>query len=280
MNTVPRIKHADIRTAQNVARGNVPAMDPLEWETRVDLAACYRLVDLYGMCDLHLNHISARVPGKEEHFLINPFGMMYEEITASSLIKVDLDGKIIANANPQYTVNLPGYVIHSAIHGAREDAHCVLHTHTKAGCAVAAQKDGLLPVNQINMEFYGKVAYHDYEGIALDLDEQKRLVADLGDKPVMILRNHGLLTVGKTAQQAFLRMYYLEKACEIQLTAQAAGVAMVLPSKEVCEHAERQFNAPPPASQDGRTLSDPDGYDLAWGALLRLLDRIDPGYKN
>jgi hypothetical protein len=141
-------------------------------------------------------------------------------------------------------------------------------------------KDGLLPVNQINLEFYGKVAYHDYEGIALDLDEQKRLVADLGTKPVMILRNHGLLTVGKDAQQAFLRMYYLDKACEIQLTAQQGGAALNLPSKEVCEHTERQFNAPQPPSEDGRTLSDPDGYDLAWIALRRLLDRIDPSYKD
>jgi ribulose-5-phosphate 4-epimerase/fuculose-1-phosphate aldolase len=177
-------------------------------------------------------------------------------------------------------VNPAGFVIHSAIHGAREDAHCVLHTHTKVGCAIAAQKDGLLPVNQMSMEFYGKVAYHDYEGIALDMDEQARLVKDLGDKPVMILRNHGLLTVGKDPQQAFLRMYYLEKACEIQLTAQAGGQALILPPKEVCEHAERQFNAPPPPAADGRTFVDESGYDLAWVALLRLLDRIDPGYKD
>ena len=250
-----------------------------EWRLRRELAACYRLIAHFKMTDLIFTHISVRIPGPEHHFLINPYGLFFDEITASNLVKIDLQGQAVEPT--QYPVNPAGFVIHSAIHGARDDAHCVLHTHTKAGCAVAAQKDGLLPVNQINLEFYGRVAYHDYEGIALDLGEQKRLVADLGDKTVMILRNHGLLTTGKDAQQAFLRMYYLEKACEIQLAAQAGGgQALILPPKEVCEHAERQFNAPPPPSQDGGTLSDTDGYDLAWSALLRLLDRIDPGYKN
>ena len=178
MNTIPKIDTATAQPANGI--------DPAEWETRVDLAACYRLVDLYGMTDLHLNHISARVPGKEEHFLINPFGMMYEEITASSLIKVDLDGNIIANANPQYTINLPGYVIHSAIHAARHDVGCVLHTHTNAGMAVSVLKCGLLPLTQTAMR-WGKVAYHDFEGVVVDLDEQKRLVAEprrlRGDDP-------------------------------------------------------------------------------------------------
>jgi ribulose-5-phosphate 4-epimerase/fuculose-1-phosphate aldolase len=254
-----------------------------EWRLRRELAACYRLIAHFKMTDLIFTHISVRIPGPEHHFLINPYGLFFDEVTASNLVKIGLDGRAVEPT--PYPVNPAGFVIHSAVHGAREDAHCVLHTHTKAGCAVAAQKDGLLPVNQINLEFYGKVAYHDYEGIALDLDEQKRLVADLGEKPVMILRNHGLLTVGKNAQQAFLRMYYLEKACEIQLTAQggsngAGGQALILPPKEVCEHAERQFNAPPVPSSDGRVLSDPDGYDLAWSALLRLLDRLDPSYKT
>lgn len=249
-----------------------------EWHLRQELAACYRLIAHFKMTDLIFTHISLRVPGPEHHFLINPYGLFFDEITASSLVKVGLDGRAIEST--PYAVNPAGFVIHSAIHEAREDAHCVLHTHTKAGCAIAAQRDGLLPVNQINLEFYGQVAYHEYEGIALDLDEQERLVADLGTKPVMILRNHGLLTVGKNAQQAFLRMYYLEKACEIQLTAQQSGAALVLPSKEVCEHTEGQYSAPPPPSQDGRKLSDPGGYDLAWSALLRLLDRIDPSYKN
>jgi ribulose-5-phosphate 4-epimerase/fuculose-1-phosphate aldolase len=249
-----------------------------EWRLRRDLAAVYRLIAHFRMTDLIFTHISARIPGPEHHFLINPYGLFFDEITASNLVKIGLDGHAVEPT--PYPVNPAGFVIHSAIHGAREDAHCVLHTHTKAGCAVAAQKDGLLPVNQMSMEFYGKVAYHDYEGIALDMDEQARLVKDLGGKPVMILRNHGLLTVGKDPQQAFLRMYYLEKACEIQLTAQAGGQALVLPPKDVCEHAERQFNAPMTATADGRTFVDESGYDLAWTALLRLLDRIDPGYKD
>lgn len=256
-----------------------PATSRTDEERRLrrELAACYRLVAHFKMTDLIFTHISMRIPGPEHHFLINPYGLFFDEITASSLVKIGLDGRAVEPT--PHAVNPAGFVIHSAIHGAREDAHCVLHTHTKAGCAIAAQRDGLLPVNQINLEFYGHVAYHNYEGIALDLDEQKRLVADLGTKPVMILRNHGLLTVGRNAQQAFLRMYYLEKACEIQLTAQQSGAALALPSKEVCEHTERQYNAPPPP-QDDRTLSDPDGYDLAWSALLRLLDRIDPSYKD
>jgi ribulose-5-phosphate 4-epimerase/fuculose-1-phosphate aldolase len=254
-----------------------------EWRLRRELAACYRLIAHFRMTDLIFTHISVRIPGPEHHFLINPYGLLFDEITASSLVKIDLQGNPVEPT--QYPVNPAGFVIHSAIHAARDDAQCVLHTHTKVGCAIAAQKDGLLPVNQMSMEFYGKVAYHDYEGIALDLDEQKRLVKDLGDKPVMILRNHGLLTVGRDAQQAFLRMYYLEKACEIQLTAQggsngAGGATLVLPPKEVCEHTERQFNAAPVPSSDGRVLADIDGYNLAWEALLRLLDRLDPGYKN
>ncbi|MNH22018.1 Decarboxylase NovR [compost metagenome] len=177
-----------------------------------------------------------------------------------------------------YPVNPAGFVIHSAIHGAREDAQCVLHTHTKAGCAVAALKCGLLPVNQISMEFYGKVAYHDYEGVALDMDEQQRLVADLGDKPVLMLRNHGLLTVGETVSEAFLRMYYLEKACEIQLAAQAAG-EIVLPSDAVCAHTERQFNDHARQLKEGE-LTDSGAMQLAWKALLRMLERVAPDYRD
>ena len=248
-----------------------------EWRLRQELAACYRLIAHFRMTDLIFTHISVRLPGPEHHFLINPYGLFFDEITASSLVKIDLQGNAVEPS--PYKVNPAGFVIHSAIHGAREDAQCVLHTHTKAGCAVAAQRDGLLPLNQISLEFYNNVAYHDYEGIALDLDEQARLVKDLGDKPVLILRNHGLLTVGKTVQQAFLRMYYLEKACEIQLAAQAGGSALVVPSEKVCAHTERQFNDPSRELTQGQ-LADMDGYDLAWGALLRLLDRIDAGYKD
>jgi ribulose-5-phosphate 4-epimerase/fuculose-1-phosphate aldolase len=247
-----------------------------EQQLREQLAACYRLIAHFRMTDLIFTHISVRLPGPEHHFLINPYGLMFDEITASNLVKIDLQGRAVEPS--PYPVNPAGFVIHSAIHGAREDAQCVLHTHTRAGCAVAAQACGLLPVNQISMEFYGKVAYHDYEGVALDLSEQQRLVADLGTQPVMILRNHGLLTVGRSVSEAFMRMYYLEKACEIQLAAQAGG-ELLLPPHAVCAHTERQFNDPGRPLEEGQ-LADPDAMQLAWAALLRLLDKVAPGYRD
>jgi ribulose-5-phosphate 4-epimerase/fuculose-1-phosphate aldolase len=253
-----------------------PGRCATERRLREELAACYRLIAHFRMTDLIFTHISVRIPGPEHHFLINPYGLMFDEITASNLVKIGLDGRAVESS--PYLVNPAGFVIHSAIHGAREDAQCVLHTHTKSGCAVAALKCGLLPVNQISMEFYGRVAYHEYEGVALDMSEQQRLVQDLGDKPVLMLRNHGLLTVGETVSQAFLRMYYLEKACEIQLAAQAAG-EIVLPSTEVCAHTERQFNDPGRPLEEGE-LSDPDAMQLAWAAMLRLLERVAPGYRD
>ncbi|MGH8420204.1 MAG: class II aldolase/adducin family protein [Pseudomonas sp.] len=252
------------------------AYSPQEWQLRQELAACYRLIAHYRMTDLIFTHLSLRIPGPEHHFLINPYGLMFEEITASNLVKIDLDGNKVETSH--YPVNPAGFVIHSAIHRAREDAQCVLHTHTKAGCAVAAQEGGLLPVNQISMEFYGRVGYHDYEGIALDFSEQQRLVADLGDNSVMILRNHGLLTIGNSVKQAFLRMYYLEKACEIQIAAQAGG-SLHLPPEDVRLRTERQFNAPGQGVAEGE-LSDLDAVDFAWSALLRMLDRVAPDYKN
>ena len=239
-----------------------------EWKVRVDLAACYRLVDMYGMTDLHLNHISARVPGKEEHFLINPFGMMYEEITASSLIKIDLAGNIIANANPEYTINLPGYVIHSAIHGARHDVGCVLHTHTNAGMAVSVLKCGLLPLTQTAMR-WGKIAYHDFEGVVVDLSERERLVQNLGDCEVLILRNHGLLAVGATIGQAFNNIYRLERACRTQLMALGGGDEIVLPSKDVIEKTNHMYK---PGTRRSYGL-------LEWPAMRRLADRLDPSYR-
>jgi len=245
---------------------------PTEQDLRRELAAVYRLVAHFRMTDLIFTHISLRIPGPEHHFLINPYGLLFDEITASSLVRVNLDGESVGA--PEARVNPAGFVIHSAIHAAREDALCVLHTHSKAGCAVAALDEGLLPVNQISLEFYDRVAYHDYEGIALNLDEQKRLVEDLGDKNSLILRNHGLLTVGTTPAQAFLRMFYLDKACEIQVTAAAAG-AMRVPSPEVCEYTARQF--------EGTVVGDygdPEGMGLAWSALLRLLDRVAPDYAD
>jgi len=248
----------------------------VEQHLREELAACYRLIAHFRMTDLIFTHISVRLPGPEHHFLINPYGLLFEEITASNLVKIDLDGNAV-EASP-YPVNPAGFVIHSAIHGARDDAQCVLHTHTKAGCAVAALKDGLLPINQISMQFYGRVAYHDYEGIALDLDEQRRLVEDMGDNFALILRNHGLLTVGQSVGEAFLRMFYLEKSCEIQLAAQASG-EVLLPPATVCAHTEQQFNNPGRSTKEGE-LKDPDAVSMAWAALLRLLDRIAPDYKD
>jgi len=245
-----------------------------EARLRRELAAVYRLVAHFKMTDLIFNHISVRLPGPEHRFLLNPFGLLYEEITASNLVIVGLDGRLVTDG--PWRVNQAGFVIHSAIHESREDAHCVLHTHTKAGCAVAAQEHGLLPLNQISLEFYNRVAYHDYEGIAVSPDEKKRLVADLGDKPVMIMRNHGLLTVGKTPGQAFLRMFYLERACQIQVDAMAGGAPLVLPPPEVCEHTARQFSG----ADGDRDYADAGSPNLAWQAMLRLADRIAPDYKN
>ena len=268
MNTVPRINPESAQRAT--------AIDPAEWETRVDLAACYRLVDLYGMTDLHLNHISARVPGHEQHFLINPFGMMYEEITASSLVKIDLAGNIIANANEEYGINLAGYVIHSAIHGARPDVACVLHTHTNAGMAVSALKCGLLPLTQTALR-WSRIAYHDFEGVVVDLDEQKRLVDDLGDCEVMILRNHGLLACGSSIGQAFNNIYRLERACQTQLLALACNGELSLPPRDVIARTNAQLMIAPTPDAKGRKRSH---GALEWPALKRMLDRRDPSYKN
>jgi ribulose-5-phosphate 4-epimerase/fuculose-1-phosphate aldolase len=243
-----------------------------ELELRQELAAVYRLIAHFRMTDLIFTHISVRIPGPEHHFLINPYGLLFEEITASNLVKIGLDGELVEES--EFEVNPAGFVIHGAIHAAREDAKCILHTHTKAGCAVAAMEHGLLPLNQISMEFYSRVGYHDYEGIALNLAERERLVADIGSHPAMILRNHGLLTVGETPAQAFLRMYYLEKACDIQVAAMASG-ELRIPSHEIVEHTAQQFSGE--ATDD---YTDDQAYDLAWKALLRLLDRIAPDYKN
>ncbi|MGW1891164.1 class II aldolase/adducin family protein [Streptomyces sp. NPDC002004] len=256
-----------------VTAAPAPAAPATEAELRRELAAVYRLVAHFRMTDLIFTHISLRLPGADHHFLINPYGLLFEEITASNLVRIDLDGRPVEPT--PYPVNPAGFVIHSAIHRAREDAQCVLHTHTRAGCAVAAQEGGLLPLNQMSMEFYGRVGYHDYEGVALNLDEQQRLVDDIGGHPALILRNHGLLTVGGSAAQAFLRMYYLEKACDIQIAAQAGGGALTVPSPEVCEYTARQL-----AGEATADLTDDDAYELAWAAMLRLVERIAPDYKD
>jgi ribulose-5-phosphate 4-epimerase/fuculose-1-phosphate aldolase len=236
-----------------------------EWQARVELAALYRLVALYGWDDLIYTHISARIPGAEHHFLINPYGLLFEEITASSLVKIDLEGNVLQETS--YFINPAGFTIHSAIHAAREDAKFVMHLHSDDGVAVAAQAEGLLPLTQHSLIVLPKLAYHDYEGIALNLDERERLVASLGEKTLLLLRNHGTLSVGETAADCWVGMYYLERSCTMQVGAMSAGRDKVLIA--------------PQASQDevkNQASSRGVGGGLAWPACLRKLDRDLPGY--
>jgi len=244
-------------------------VSPAEWAARVDLAACYRLIDLYGMSDLIANHVSVRVPGEPGHFLINPYGLLYEEMTASAMLKIDLDGTVISQPPFDYGVNRAGFVIHAAIHRARHDVDCVIHTHTAAGMAVSALDCGLLPITQTSMRF-ARCAYHDYEGVVLNLDEQARLVADLGDCDLMILRNHGLLVVGHSIPQAFNHIHRAELSCRTQLMAMATGAKLITPPDDV---VELTFQAYQP------NVRRPFGV-LDWPALLRKLDRIDPSFRD
>jgi len=237
-----------------------------EWARRLDLAACYRLIAMHGWDDLVFTHVSARVPGPEHHFLINPYGMTFDEITASSLVKIDLDGRKVS-ASP-HDVNPAGFTIHSAIHAAREDAACVLHLHTRDGVALSAQAGGLLPISQQATVVLGSLAYHDYEGIALSGDAKPRLVRDLGDRDFLILRNHGLLTVGTSVAAAWLAMYMLDSACAIQLRAQAGGAALVHQPPSIVD-----------LNQQGWRTVARDGA-VAWPALLRKLDRLDPAWRD
>ncbi len=237
-----------------------------EWQVRVDLAAAYRLVAHYGWDDLIFTHISARVPGGAHHFLLNPYGMMFDEVTASSLVKVDLDGNKVMDS--AYQVNPAGFVIHSAVHAARADALCVMHLHTDYGIAVSAQKKGLLPISQQSMFSLASLAYHDYEGLALDDEEKPRLVADIGDKHYLILRNHGLLTIGRTAAEAFLGMFVLERACKIQILAQSGGGELVEIPEGIISRVGTQLSA----------VMFGQGAALTWPGLLRKLDRIDSSY--
>jgi ribulose-5-phosphate 4-epimerase/fuculose-1-phosphate aldolase len=239
-----------------------------EWQLRVDLAACYRLVALFGWDDLIFTHISARLPGPEHHFLINPYGMMFDEITASSLVKVDLHGKKIAPS--PHDINPAGFTIHSAIHAAREDAACVLHVHSVNGVAVSAHRDGLLPLSQHSIFVLSSLAYHDYEGVALDEDEKPRLVRDLGDRRFLMLRNHGLLTVGRSVAEAFVAMYFFETSCMIQVRAQSGGPHLNRISDAIVDGAEEQWER----------VTHGAGGGLAWPALLRKLDRIDAGFRQ
>ncbi len=243
-------------------------MTDAESELRVDLAACYRLIALFGWDDLVFTHVSARVPGDHEHFLINPYGMMFEEITASSLVKVDAEGNKVSETD--YPVNPAGFVIHSAVHAGRPDVGCVLLTHSKAGVAVSVQADGLQPLTQTSLFPYASLGYHDYEGVALNDEEKPRLVADLGDRTCLILRNHGLLTVGPTIADAFLMMYVLETACQIQLMAQSTGGELISVPQPIVDGIQAQ------AEQVTKGL----GGSLVWPGLRRRLDRELPGYAD
>ena len=237
-----------------------------EWEKRVDLAACYRLMHVYGLTEMVANHISARVPGEDGTFLINPYGMLYEEMHASCFLKIDLDGNILFNPT-EYDVNKAGYVIHSAIHAARHDVDCCIHTHSLEGMAVSAMKVGVLPIAQTAMR-HSDIAYHDYEGPALNLDERERLVNDLGNREVMILRNHGLLAVGPTIAECFNNIFQLERACQLQVMTLSCNAEIQYPPEEVIRHTQEGFKR-------GRKWGK-----LEWPALLRKLDRIDPSFRD
>ena len=240
-----------------------------EWQARVDLAAAYRMCAHMGWDDLIYTHISARVPNSDHHFLINPLGLMFEEMTASSLIKVDLNGK--AQMETPFIPNAAGFVIHSAVHAAREDAGCVLHLHTDYGVAVSNLKSGLEPLCQSSIPPWSVVAYHDYEGFAVNDGEQERLVADLGDKNAMILRNHGTLTAASTTAQAFELMFFLEKACKVQILTRSTGMELHAPSQESLDNALR----------DLRVVAGANGADrFVWPAILRKLDRMDTSYQT
>ena len=239
-----------------------------EWQVRQDLAAAYRLVAHYGWDDMVFTHLSARVPGPDEHFLLNPFGYLFSEVSASNLVKVDVDGNIVLDNGHQ--VNAAGFTIHSAVHMSRTDAHAVMHLHTDSGVAVSSTKNGFLPLNQHAMFVYHDVTYHDWEGVALNLDERQRLVADLGNHHLMILRNHGTLALGGSVASCFMRMYYLERACKIQVSACAQG-ELHLPPEAAVQMMQETFNKP--ESWEGISVS-------AWVALRRLADRLDPSYAE
>ncbi len=240
-----------------------------EWKVRCDLAALYRLVAHHRMTDLIYTHISARLPGPENHFLINQYGVLFHEMRASDLVKIDYDGNIVGDQQSR-RVNAAGFCIRSAIHRARHDLVCVIHTHTAAGMAIATQKHGLLPISQHALKFYGHLAYHGYEGIALDLDERDRLVSDLGEHQAMILQNHGLLVAGRTIPEAFNNIYYLERACQAQVAALAGGTELVLPPEAVRLHTAEQFH------REGSL----EHYEMMWESCLRLVEHDRPDYRS
>ncbi len=249
-----------------------PTLDAAK-QVRVDLAAAYRLIHRHGLDDSIYTHISVRVPGTQDRFLINPYGMRFEEVTASNLVTVDVDGKVVDDPLG-LGINPAGFTIHSAVHMARHDAQCVLHTHTVAGVAVACLKEGLMPLNQWSMQFTDRIAYHDFEGIALDLSERERLVADLGDKMVLILRNHGLLTCGRSVGEAFKLMFNMERSCRAQLAILSTGAEVLRPSHAIASHTAGQYDR-------GYAKVHAEGKpDSEWEAFKRMLDRTDADYKN
>ena len=256
----------------NIQASRPRHISPEEWALRVDLAACYRLIMHFGWDDLVLTHNSARVPGEPEHMLINPAGMMFNEVTASNLIKVDFDGKLVEPS--EYEPIYAGVVIHGAIYLGRPDVQCVVHTHTEADIAVGVQEEGLLPLSQWAMRFYGRLGYHDYEGVSLDMDERERLQMSIGKHPVLVLRNHGLLTTGRDVSEAFAYLYHFERSAEAQLKAQAAvaaGGKLVFPPVETCEKQEQFSNSGNVPGLLARR---------EWPALLRLCDKLDPSFRT
>jgi ribulose-5-phosphate 4-epimerase/fuculose-1-phosphate aldolase len=253
----------------SLEKTNATKYSDAEWQMRVDLAACYRLADMFGFSDIIWNHITAKIPGTE-HFLINRFGLRHDEITASNLVTLDLDGHVIDPGSVRSdddVVNVTGYVIHSAVHAARPDLHCVMHSHAEYGLAVSALRDGLIPMVQDAMPFHEQVAYHDYEGLSTDTAERQRLAASLGDRKVMILRNHGILTGGATVGEAFMLMYYLERSCRVQMQVLASGREFTVPSAEICAAAAAQYEFFPHGKYE-------------WPALVRLLDQRSPDFRD
>ena len=255
---------------------NAPiAIDPAEWALRVQLAAAYRIIDHLGWSELIWTHTTVRVPGPEHHFLINPYGFRFDEVCASNLVKVDMHGNILGDQNQE--INPAGFVIHSAIHMTRPDAQCIMHTHTTAGMAIAALEEGLLPISMYSLGYYDRVAYHDFEGPSLDLDERRRLAENLGGKQVLILKNHGLLACGQTVAQAFVRMFRLERACQVQLAAQSTGSPMVIPPKKICELSAE-------LSDDFLVAEGDKGYSRnpnpEFAALVRLMDKKDASFRT
>jgi ribulose-5-phosphate 4-epimerase/fuculose-1-phosphate aldolase len=257
--------------AVTLSRGAEACCDT-EWTIRVEVAACYHLIHHFGLSDLVYNHITARVAGEDEAYLINPYGLMYDEITASNLVKINLEGRILNKTTSE--INPAGFVIHSAIHAARKDVVCVIHTHSRASTAIAALRDGFVPVDQTGFQFHGRVAYHDYEGFALDAEEQQRLVADMGDKRIMILRNHGLLVAGRSVAEAFRLAYYFEQSCRAMIDVMQTGCEVQLPSESVREHTAQQWES------GANGIGAGAASFREWQALLRMLDRMAPSYRT